>query len=106
MRFMLGSTVEHVELSANLVGKVEGKSTRARQGLIVESAGLVDPGFHGELTLEIFNMSEEDIHLEYGMKICQVYFHWVDTTPKRTYGHFDLGSHYQDQSGPTPARLS
>jgi dCTP deaminase len=104
-QFMLGSTIEHVELCANIVGKVEGKSTRAREGLIVEAAGLVDPGFRGQLTLELYNMSNVAVVLDYGMKICQMYLHWVDTTPQRVYGSPGLNSHYQDQTGPTPARF-
>lgn len=105
-RFLLGGTIETVGLCRNLVGRVEGKSTRARQGLIVHAAGFVDPGFRGQLTLEMFNMGDEPIFLEYGMLICQIAFNWMDTTPDRAYGHPDLGSHYQGQTGPTPARLT
>lgn len=102
--FLLGSTLEEIELSPNIVGQVHGKSTRARQGLIVEAAGLIDPGFRGQLTLEIFNMTEWEIELMWGMLICQVTFDFVTTTPDRAYGHPELGSHYQGQTGPTPAR--
>lgn len=103
--FLLGSTVEYLRMPSNLVGQVHGKSTRARQGLIVEAAGLVDPGFCGQLTLEIFNMSGTPIKLEKGMLICQISFDWMDTTPMHSYGQPELGSHYQGQQGPTPARL-
>lgn len=100
-KFMIGSTIEFIGLCENLVGNVEGKSTCAREGLMVEAAGLVDPGFRGQLTLELFNMSDEPIRLNYGALICQLTLDWMDTTPDRTYGHSDLGSHYQGQQGPT-----
>lgn len=103
--FVLGSTLERVRLSRNIVGQVHGKSTRARQGLIVHAAGLVDPGFHGELTLEIFNMSKLPVYLNQGMLICQITFQSLSTTPDRAYGNPELFSRYQGQSGPTPAFL-
>lgn len=101
--FMLGSTFEGLKLSRNVVGVVHGKSTRARQGLIVHAAGLVDPGFYGQLTLECFNMSKAPIMLERSMLICQVTFESLSTTPDRAYGHPELFSRYQGQTGPTPA---
>lgn len=102
--FVLGCTAEYVRLSNNLVGMVHGKSTRARSGLSVHAAGLVDSGFYGQLTLEMYNMSPWDIELEYGMTICQISFDFLSTSPDRPYGHPELGSHYQGQTGPTPAR--
>lgn len=101
--FILGSTAERVEISNNIVGLVHGKSTRARQGLQVHAAGLVDPGFKGQLTLEIFNMSSKTIQLVKGMLICQISFDFLSSTPDRAYGHPALGSHYQGQTGPTAA---
>lgn len=100
-QFLLGSTWEAVGVCENIVGTVEGKSTIAREGLMIESAGLVDPNFHGELTLELFNMSDEPIRLLFGQPICQVCFQWTDTTPERKYGEAD--NHYQGQRGPTPS---
>lgn len=100
-QFLLGSTLETVGINENLWGDVRGKSTLAREGLIVETAGLIDPGFEGELTLELFNMSAELLTLGYGQPICQVMFGWVDSTPKRIYGQAD--NHYQGQTGPTPS---
>lgn len=99
--FLLGSTWEWVELGSNLVGKVDGKSTIAREGLIIEAAGLVDPGFHGRLTLEMFNMSGDPIVLTRKELICQISFQWTDTTPERIYNQRD--NHYQGQSDPTPS---
>jgi len=104
-QFVLGSTAEVVKLSNNIVGLVYGKSTRARQGLTVHAAGLVEPGFNGQLTLEIFNMSKWGIKLEYGMLICQISFDFLSTSPDCPYGHPAIGSHYQGQYGPTPARF-
>lgn len=100
-QFLLGCTMEIVGVSENIWGDVRGKSTIAREGLIVEAAGLIDPGFEGQLTLELFNMSAERLALLHGQPICQVMFGWVDTTPKRIYGQAD--NHYQGQTGPTPS---
>lgn len=100
-QFLLGCTMEVVGVSENIWGDCRGKSTIAREGLIVEAAGLIDPGFEGQLTLELFNMSAERLPLQYGQPICQVMFGWVDTTPKRIYGQAD--NHYQGQTGPTPS---
>lgn len=101
-QFLLGSTYENVGLNENLVGMVHGKSTIAREGLMVECAGLVDPGFHGQLTLELFNMTDEPITLALLQPICQLTLHWTDTTPELTYGQ--ANNHYQGQRGPTPSR--
>lgn len=101
--FMLGSTMETVGLSGMLVGDVKGKSTRAREGLMVECADLVDPGFMGELTLELKNLTDEPIQLDYGMLICQLVLDWMDVAPLKVYGP-ENGNHYWGQMGPTPAR--
>lgn len=103
--FLLGSTLERIVLSKSIAGTVHGKSTRARQGLAVHAAGLVDPGFRGELTLEIFNMSGQPIQLMRKMLICQITFDLLSSIPDRPYGHPELFNRYQDQSGPTPAPL-
>lgn len=100
-QFLLGSTLENIGLNENLVGMVHGKSSIAREGLMVECAGLVDPGFYGELTLELFNMTSEPISLLRHQPICQLTLHWTDTTPERVYGQAD--NHYQGQTGPTPS---
>jgi dCTP deaminase len=102
--FWLGSTLETVTVGRCILGQVHGKSTRARQGLIVHAAGLIDPGFSGQLTLEMFNMSAAPIILTPGMLICQISFCWMSTTPDRVYGEAELLSRYQHQAGPTKAR--
>jgi len=102
--FALGSTIEWVTLGKQVVGQVHGKSSWARRGLMVECAGLVDPGFSGQLTLELKNLTEKTIRVEQGKRICQLSLDWVDTVPDRVYGDPALRSRYQGQEGPTPAR--
>lgn len=96
--FALMSTVEEVWVSASLAAIVRGKSSRAREGLAIEFAGLVDPGFDGGLTLEVKNNLPFQIVLTGGMPICQITFEELRTPTRRPYG--DRG-HYQGQRGPT-----
>lgn len=104
-QFILGSTSETVTMPTHIVGQVHGKSTLARMGLLVECAGLIDPGFIGEVTLELKNLNHARIKLELGMPVCQISFSEVSGYVERPYGHPDLGSHYQNQVGPTGARF-
>lgn len=104
-QFMLGSTLERVRIPDNIVGRLEGKSSLARQGLIIHTAGFIDPGFRGQLVLEITNLSGKPVMLEIGQLIAQIAFFEMDGPVERPYGHPDLGSHYQDQEGPTPSAL-
>lgn len=101
--FRLGSTLEIVTLSAHICGQVVGKSSWARRGLIVEAAGLVDPGFSGQLTLELFNMTQKPITLTEGVPICQLVIFALSSPALRRYGDPGLNSHYQHQRGPTEA---
>jgi dCTP deaminase len=103
-RFVLGTTRERVRLPAHIAGFVCGKSTWARRGLVVESAGLVDPGFNGTLTLELTNVSETHVTIFPGEAICQIYFMPTDLAVSRPYGSAGLNSHYQDQQKAEPAR--
>ena len=96
---VLASTAEYISVSSSLVGRVEGKSTWARRGLLVESAGFIDPGFHGQITLELKNLSHKPISLSDYESICQISFDWLDAPALRPYGHPDLRSHYQGQTG-------
>lgn len=100
--FALFSTVEKVTLGNNLVGHVEGKSTIARHGILVHCAGLVDPGFEGELTLEVKNLSKIPFVMTAGMRIAQIEFSQTLSNVRRTYGSPGLDNHYQGQKGPTP----
>jgi dCTP deaminase len=102
--FVLACTIETVGLSRGLAGVVAGKSSLARQGLVTESAGFVDPSFTGQLTLELFNMTDRTILLTPGMLICQLVVHRLDAPCLHGYGSRKVGSHYQGQRGPTPSR--
>jgi dCTP deaminase len=104
--FVLGSTLEHVQLGTDIVARVEGKSSLGRLGLLVHAtAGYVDPGWAGQLTMELSNVSNLPIRLYYGMKIGQLSFQNLTTPADRPYGHPGLKSRYQGQSGPTASRL-
>ena len=103
--FALGSTTEHIELPDNLVARLEGKSSLGRIGLVIHStAGYVDPGWKGRLTLELSNMARLPITLYAGMKIGQISFQRLTTPVDRLYGSAELDSKYQGQSDPTPSR--
>ncbi|MYA51717.1 MAG: dCTP deaminase [Chloroflexi bacterium] len=104
--FVLGSTLEHVEVPADLVARLEGKSSLGRVGLLIHStAGYVDPGWKGRLTLELSNVSNLPITLYYRMKIGQISFLRLSTPAERLYGSAELGSKYQGQQEPTPSRI-
>lgn len=116
-QFALASTMEAVTLSAYIAARVEGKSSLGRRALQVHSAGFIDPGFGGQITLELVNLQSVDpsknlaeeinaktIRLTRGMMICQVSFHRLTGPALRPYGHPELGSHYQGQHGITRAR--
>ena len=102
--FLLASTHERLTLPNHIAGFVHGKSTWARQGLLVEAAGVVDPGFDGTITLELFNMSAHPVPLSAGFRICQLTLHAVDAAVLRPYGSAGLNSHYQGQTRAEPAR--
>lgn len=102
--FVLGSTLERVGLPDDLVARLEGKSSLGRLGLVIHStAGFVDPGFDGHLTLELSNVSTLPITLYPGMKIGQISFQTLTTPADQPYG-LKRGSRYQGQRGPTPSR--
>jgi len=102
--FVLGTTIEEVSIPTDLVGQVSGKSTWARRGLIVENAGYIDPGFRGQITLELKNVGHESIRLTAGDPICQLVMMQLTSPAERPYGSEGLGSHYMHQRGATPAR--
>jgi dCTP deaminase len=100
--FVLGQTVEWVELPDDLVARLEGKSSLGRLGLLIHStAGYVDPGWKGKLTLELSNVAKLPIALYFGMKIGQISFFEMSSPVDRPYGSAGLGSKYQGQSEPT-----
>ena len=103
--FVLGATLERLALPDDLVGRVEGKSSLGRLGLLIHStAGFIDPGFDGHITLELSNVATLPITLYTGMKIGQISFLRMTTPAEHPYGSRGLGSKYQGQRGPTPSR--
>lgn len=104
--FVLGATVEHVELPADIVARLEGKSSLGRLGLLIHStAGFIDPGWKGRLTLELSNVANLPVLLTPGMPIGQISFSMMTTEVERPYGHHELSSRYQNQEGPTASRM-
>ncbi len=100
--FVLGQTLEWVELPDDLVVRLEGKSSLGRLGLLIHStAGYVDPGWRGKLTLELSNVAKLPIALYFGMKIGQISFFEMSSAVDRPYGSAGLGSKYQGQAEPT-----
>lgn len=103
--FALASTFERVRLPDDIVGRIEGKSSLGRLGLIIHStAGYVDPGWDGALTLELSNIANLPITLYHGMKVSQVSFMRLSEPAEFPYGSNEAGSKYQGQEGPTPSR--
>jgi dCTP deaminase len=100
--FVLGSTLERVELPNDLVARLEGKSSLGRLGLLIHStAGYVDPGWEGNLTLELSNVANLPITLYDGMKIGQISFQRLSSPAEVGYGDASIGSKYRGQRDPT-----
>jgi dCTP deaminase len=103
--FALGRTLETVAIPDDVVARIEGKSSLGRLGLIVHAtAGFVDPGFTGSLTLEITNLTRVPIKLYAGLPIAQLSFMGLDAAAEHPYGSEALGSHYQGQVAATESR--
>ncbi len=103
--FVLGSTIERIALPDDLAARVEGKSSLGRLGLLTHAtAGFVDPGFDGHVTLELSNVATLPITLWPGMKIGQFCFMRMTSPAEHPYGSAEPGSHYQGQRGPTASR--
>lgn len=103
--FVLASTLECITLPDDIVARLEGKSSLGRIGLLIHStAGYVDPGWHGHLTLELSNVAKLPITLYNKMKIGQISFHRLTSPAERPYGGAGLGSKYQGQTEPTASR--
>jgi dCTP deaminase len=104
--FVLGQTLERVTLPDDLVARLEGKSSLGRLGLLIHStAGFVDSGFSGNLTLELSNVANLPITIYHGMPIGQISFMRMDSPVERPYGSGETGSKYQGQGEPTPSRF-
>lgn len=103
--FVLGATFEQVTLPDNIAARLEGKSSLGRLGLLTHStAGFIDPGFSGHVTLELSNVATLPIKLWPGMKIGQLCFFQLSSPAEKPYGSSEYGSRYQGQRGPTASR--
>jgi dCTP deaminase len=103
--FGLGTTVERVRIPTDLVGVVDGRSSVGRLAVVVHAtAGFIDPGFEGQITLELSNIGSIPVKLYPGMRIAQIVLHTLSSPAERPYGA-ERGSSYQQQSGPQPSRL-
>ena len=103
--FVLASTLERVRLPDDLVARLEGKSSLGRLGLLIHStAGFIDPGWDGHVTLELANVANLPITVYPGMKIGQLSFVQLTEPAEHPYGSDGLGSKYQGQRGPTPSK--
>lgn len=98
--FLLASTLEYLRLPADVTAFVEGRSSIGRIGLFVENAGWVDPGFEGELTLELYNANRQPIRLQAGRRVCQLVFARMDQPASRPYQ-----GKYQGQRRPRGSRI-
>lgn len=103
--FVLGATLEKFTIPSNLAGRLEGKSSLGRLGLLTHStAGFIDPGFSGHITLELSNTANLPIALYPGMKVGQLALFRMTSPAESPYGSGSLGSKYQGQRGPTPSK--
>ena len=104
--FALGSTLEKLTLSNDIVSRIEGKSSLGRLGLLIHStAGYIDPGWDGNITLELANVSRLPKTLYYGMRIGQISFQEMTTEVENPYGSAKLKSRYKGQILPTASRV-
>lgn len=103
--FALGSTYERVRIPPDLVARVEGRSSIGRLAVVVHAtAGFIDPGFEGRITLELSNLGRCAVKLYPGMRISQIVLHTMSSPAERPYGA-TRGSKYQNQIGPVPSRI-
>ena len=103
--FVLASTYEVITLPDDIAGRLEGKSSLGRLGLLTHStAGFIDPGFSGHITLELSNVANLPVKLFPGMKIGQLCLIKLSSPAEHPYGSEKYGSRYQGQRGPTPSR--
>lgn len=104
--FVLGTTIERIEMPDDMVARVEGRSSLGRLALLVHAtAGYIDPGFKGNLTLELSNVGKMPVALYQGMRICQISFEKMSSGVDVPYGHPSRNSKYQNQRGPMGSRI-
>jgi len=103
--FVLGTTMERVEVPDDLIAHVQGRSSMGRLAVVIHAtAGVIDPGYRGQITLELSNLGSAPVALSPGMRISQVIFTRLSSSVARPYGA-DRGSKYQDQAGPQASRI-
>ncbi|MFB6146686.1 MAG: dCTP deaminase [Halobacteriaceae archaeon] len=103
--FVLGTTRERVEIPADLIAHVQGRSSMGRLAVVIHAtAGIIDPGYRGQITLELSNLGSAPVALTPGMRISQIILTELSTAARRPYGT-DRESKYQDQSGPQASRI-
>jgi len=103
--FVLGTTKERVEIPPDLLATVEGRSSLGRLAVVIHAtAGIVDPGYHGQITLELSNLGTAPVALTPGMRVSQLVFTELTQAAGRPYG-VERGSKYQDQEGPQASRI-
>ena len=102
--FALATTEEEITVPKGLVALLHGRSSVGRLGMFVHNAGLIDPGFSGQVTLELTNAVDYDIELVAGMRIGQLTFHRMENAPDVRYSEYN-SSKYDGQTGPTVSRL-
>jgi len=103
--FVLGTTMERVEIPPDLIANVQGRSSLGRLAVVIHAtAGVIDPGYRGQITLELSNLGTAPVALTPGMRISQVIFTELSSPAQRPYGT-ERGSKYQDQSGPQASRI-
>jgi dCTP deaminase len=104
--FALATTYETVELPDNLVARVEGRSSMGRLGITMHvTAGYIDPGFCGKITLEISNIGKMPVALYTGQRVCQIVFETMTSASERPYGHPELDSKYMNQNRPETSKI-
>jgi dCTP deaminase len=104
--FALATTHETVQLPDDLVARVEGRSSMGRLGITMHvTAGYIDPGFRGKITLEISNIGKMPVALYGGQRVCQIVFETMTTPSKRPYGHPDRDSKYMNQEKPVTSKI-
>lgn len=103
--FVLGTTLERVEIPPDLIAHVQGRSSMGRLAIVIHAtAGIIDPGYRGQITLELSNLGAAPVALTPGMRISQIILTELTSRSERPYGS-DRGSKYQDQTGPQASRI-
>lgn len=104
--FALATTYETVKLPDDLVARVEGRSSMGRLGVTMHvTAGYIDPGFHGKITLEISNIGKMPVALYTGQRVCQIVFETMTSPAEKPYGHPERDSKYMGQDRPESSRI-